>query len=50
MSSMEFEKICSELIDYAKELGLSKEEINEFIEENEWLFQMIQKTIKEGAS
>ncbi|MGI2792217.1 hypothetical protein [Bacillus cytotoxicus] len=50
MSSMEFEEICSELIDYAKELGLSIEEIDEFIQDNEWLFHMIRKTIKEGAS
>ena len=43
--SNEMKAICEELIQYAQELGLSKEEINEFVEENEWLFQMIRKTI-----
>lgn len=43
--SKEMKAICEELIEYAHELGLSKEEINEFVEENEWLFQKIRKTI-----
>ncbi|MEC1866728.1 hypothetical protein [Bacillus paralicheniformis] len=43
--SKEMKAICEELNEYAQELGLSKEEISEFVEENEWLFQMIRKTI-----
>lgn len=43
--SMDFKEVCSELMDYARELGLSNEEINEFILENEWLFHMIRKTM-----
>ncbi|UDK98388.1 hypothetical protein EYB33_19880 [Lysinibacillus sphaericus] len=48
--SKEFKEVYSELIDYAKELGLSREEINEFVQENEWLLCMIRKTIKEVAN
>lgn len=38
-------EICSELIEYAKELGLKEEDIKEFFQENEWLMRKIQERL-----
>ena len=42
---MSWEEFCEELVEYGSSLGLPEDEVREILEENEWLFQKIRKTI-----
>lgn len=42
---MSWEEFCEELVEYGSSLVLPEDEVREILEENEWLFQKIRKTI-----